>query len=108
MAVGAALWRALPIWRVEKDVKGHLLDPDAAKFYEVTFNPAKGAGCGIVNAKNRMGGYTGKTHFLLFADGMIQFEPTDDEEGATADRRNEMTEKRIAYLRLVEFYCVQK
>ena len=106
LAAAAALWRFyLPVWRVEQDVKRHLYDPDSAKFSAVTFNRAKSAGCGVVNAKNRMGGYTGDTHFILFPDGELRFGPTEDGGGASLERKIEILDKEIAYAKLVEGYC---
>lgn len=45
-------------------VKALLNDPDSAQFTDV--RPGKSAGdmCGMVNAKNRMGGYVGATPFF--------------------------------------------
>ena len=50
---------------IENSVKEHLIDPDSAKFSEIRASIDRGeiAVCGSVNAKNRMGGYTGKAPF---------------------------------------------
>ena len=46
-------------------VKRVLTDPESARFSEVRPGKAKGNVCGLVNAKNRMGGYVGNTPFLF-------------------------------------------
>lgn len=65
----------------ERFVRGHLVDPDGARFSHSTWSPVQGysgtgfmgAGdaefgwvhCGQVNARNRMGGYTGREWFYV-------------------------------------------
>ena len=44
-------------------VKAMLNDPDSAKFEGLQAGITSGDVCGYVNAKNRMGGYVGKTPF---------------------------------------------
>lgn len=44
-------------------VKSMLNDPDSAKFSHLSNGVGKGDVCGLVNAKNRMGGYVGDTPF---------------------------------------------
>lgn len=46
----------------KKAVKGLLNDPGSAEFFDIVQNGSNA--CGLVNAKNRMGGYVGKTPFL--------------------------------------------
>lgn len=45
-------------------VKKLLNDPDSAQFSELKNGKDKGDVCGMVNAKNRMGGYVGATPFF--------------------------------------------
>lgn len=45
-------------------VKSLLNDPDSAQFSELKRGKSKGDICGVVNAKNRMGGYVGNTPFM--------------------------------------------
>lgn len=45
-------------------VKKLLNDPDSAQFSDLQDGKNKGDVCGAVNAKNRMGGYVGKTPFF--------------------------------------------
>lgn len=55
---------------VEDAVRGFLIDPDSAKFGEITIvetSDGKKA-CATTNAKNRMGGYTGDKQISLFFD----------------------------------------
>lgn len=47
---------------MESEIKSHLVDPDSAKFTWWDY-PNKGFYCGLLNARNRMGGYTGNTLF---------------------------------------------
>lgn len=61
--------------QVEQRVKAALNDPDSAKFRNVRYVPTSRAGCGEVNAKNRMGGYIGYTVFIAFEDGDVRFSP---------------------------------
>lgn len=48
----------------KEGVKKLLNDPDSAKFSEMQDGKNKGDVCGLVNAKNRMGGYVGNTPFF--------------------------------------------
>lgn len=48
----------------KREVRRNLIDPDSAKFGEAIFNKKTEAVCGFVNAKNRMGGYTGFNPFV--------------------------------------------
>lgn len=55
---------------VEDAVREALVDPDSAKFGEITIVDA-GSGkmaCATVNARNRMGGYTGDTQMVVGFD----------------------------------------
>jgi len=45
-----------------------LTDPDSAKFRDVFISPRRGAVCGQINAKNRMGGYVGFRRFIVAQD----------------------------------------
>lgn len=54
----------------ERSVRERLVDPASAEFSEVT---TKGnVTCGLVNSRNRMGGYTGRQLFLV-RDGQVYF-----------------------------------
>ena len=108
-AAAATIWSTRqPVWDVESNVRAQLKDPDSAKFSEVTFNRAKGAGCGYVNAKNSMGGYTGASHFVLLKDGVLHFAPSGSPTEGTLDERIEYLNKRIAHRQLVNDYCAGK
>ena len=52
---------------IEKTVKGELLDPESARFKWVPL-PSIGvdAYCGLVNSKNRFGGYAGDAPYIVF------------------------------------------
>jgi len=90
---------------VEDKVRRMLKDPESARFERVTFNPAKKTGCGYVNAKNSMGGYTGSRHFIAFPDGEFRVEPEDPTESGSLDDRIAALDKRINYQKLVLGYC---
>ena len=45
-----------------------LTDPDSVKFRDVFISPRRGAVCGDINAKNRMGGYVGYRRFIVAPD----------------------------------------
>ena len=47
----------------KRKVPKSLIDPSSAIFNSVYENKATGAVCGLVNSKNRMGGYAGATPF---------------------------------------------
>lgn len=51
---------------IQESVRGKLKDPDSAKFSmpQVNENGAPNVYCGLVNAKNSYGGYTGFTPFM--------------------------------------------
>lgn len=51
-----------------------LLDPSSAQFRDLKFHERTGAVCGELNAKNRMGGYTGFRRFYV-KDGKAMLEP---------------------------------
>lgn len=54
----------------ERAVRNQLIDPNSAEFSEVV---VKGnVTCGLVNSKNRMGGYTGSQLFLV-RNGQVYF-----------------------------------
>ena len=57
-----------PIWAVERSVKLLLKDPESALFSDVAFAPNGVVACGYVNAKNSMGGYVGRKHFMTIGD----------------------------------------
>jgi hypothetical protein len=63
-------------------VRERLFDPESAQFSEVfTGTPGSGAICGLVNAKNRMGGYVGRRPFFYSKSSgnvVLVREPPDD------------------------------
>jgi hypothetical protein len=50
---------------VEHAVRAELLDPDSARFRHNLFRTSEDQYCGLVNAKNRMGGYIGYKVFSV-------------------------------------------
>lgn len=61
----AALAGCGPQSEAKNAVKKLLNDPDSAQFSDMTPGKSDGDMCGYVNAKNRMGGYVGKTPFFF-------------------------------------------
>lgn len=104
MAVVASWWIS-PAHRVEQRVRQHLFDPDSAQFSGVTWNAKKEAGCGTVNAKNRMGGYTGATHFVIFNDGQMSFQPHRLSAEAAPEDKLVQIRKEMDYIDLVKNMC---
>ena len=52
---------------IAKTVKGQLLDPESARFKWVPVQTVGiSAYCGIVNSKNRFGGYAGDSPYIVF------------------------------------------
>jgi hypothetical protein len=52
---------------VDRELSEKLVDPDSRKV-EFTRNPGGGAVCGLINSKNRMGGYAGRGPFYVIFD----------------------------------------
>jgi hypothetical protein len=98
-------WIYWPTYITQQRVKLVLNDPDSAKFRGIAFNSATRAGCGFVNAKNRMGGYVGETHFVATPDGKVRFEPDADTNGGTTQQRLDVVSKQIAYLEFAQANC---
>jgi hypothetical protein len=72
--------------KIKKHVKEYLNDPDSAKFDSIHPGKEEKYSCGMVNAKNRMGGYVGFRPFVYekVTDdfGMVTFvndPPTDSD-----------------------------
>jgi len=76
-ASGGMYYRVIewPKNRAINDVRERLKDPDSAKFREVHYNRNNGVACGLVNAKNSMGGYVGDRRFIVRAGGYVELEP---------------------------------
>lgn len=55
---------------VKDDVRNRLIDPESAQFSELATE--NGITCGLVNSKNRMGGYTGTVLFVA-RDSKVAF-----------------------------------
>ena len=68
----------------KKAVRERLSDPDSAQFSEIFKGPESGGAlCGLVNAKNRMGGYVGRTPFYYSkasGDVSLVSEPPEDRD----------------------------
>jgi hypothetical protein len=60
---------------VETAVKDQLIDPESAIFSDI--ETKAGVTCGVVNSKNRFGGYVGQRVFI-YKDGSVFFQDTED------------------------------
>lgn len=98
-AAGLTWWLLFePVNKVERAVKDTLNDPASAVFKQVAFFKKTGAGCGYVNAKNKMGGYVGFASFILFPDGEVRFEPVEEMESSDPAEKIKVLERRIQQL----------
>ena len=77
-AITAGTWYLLkpnPIEKIKTVVSESLNDPDSARFSKVTYNIKTGYGCGLVNARNKLGGYAGNKRFVASLNGKVFFDP---------------------------------
>ena len=81
-----------PIDKIKNAVRESLNDPDSAKFSKITFNSETGYGCGLVNARNKLGGYVGKKRFVVsIDDGDVSFDPEKEVPNAPAEQPLSLT-----------------
>jgi hypothetical protein len=81
-----------PVNKIKDIVRAALKDPDSAIFDDVTYNSKMRAGCGLVNAKNSFGGYTGRKLFLVSVDGKVEFEQPAPEGTMTVEKLSALAE----------------
>ncbi len=75
MLAGAAVAADPAHERAKESVKAELIDPWSAQFKQM--KTAKGGMvCGLVNSKNRMGGYAGWLPFMVLPSGSVMLMPT--------------------------------
>jgi hypothetical protein len=78
-----------------------LLDPQSAQFRKIAVGESDLMGnkqsvvCGEVNAKNRMGGYTGYGHFLVATDGTLVWLENQPLDHGASTRIRQMKYKRM-------------
>ena len=90
---------------VQHDVASVLKDPESARFSNVWLGPDGKYACGEVNARNSMGGYTGRTSFMLQrSSGRVELDP-DEATNGTAAERLEQIEKKLKFLDDVRRLC---
>lgn len=58
-----------------------------------------------MNAKNRLGGYTGFTGFIIEKDGTVVLAPTSDTEFGSDESRIKALKERLAFLEKAEKVC---
>lgn len=61
-------------------VRGNLIDPESARFGGISFDDNKSVACIEVNAKNKMGGYTGTQYARLTRMGRVWSLASIDED----------------------------
>ena len=59
----------------ERIVRAHAYDPDSVVIESAFFNAAGTGVCGVMNARNRMGGYAGARRFATAPSGTLWLEP---------------------------------
>lgn len=86
-----------PYYKAKAAVRNNLIDPESAQFDGLFTNKKTGAVCGYVNAKNKMGGYTGKKIFIVYSGGTVDFdESTIDEKLKRLDAKEKFTNPILA------------
>lgn len=63
---------------VEDKVKANLIDPSSAQFKSVVFYDSTKGACGLVNSKNKLGGYVGFKRFVITQNDDVMFDPEFD------------------------------
>lgn len=86
-------------------VRSQLTDPESARFERIRINKLTGIGCGAVNAKNKMGGYTGFKEFLVGADGIVAFNPEVPPGIDKASELLELSMRKIDFLATFDKNC---
>lgn len=66
----------MPIYKAQNLVKKSLFDPESARFSEVKYVRKTAAVCGLVNGKNKDGGYVGEKDFYVTKEGEVNIEPS--------------------------------
>jgi hypothetical protein len=90
-----------------KVLRSGLFDPESAQFQDVKHFSTTGATCGLVNAKNRMGGYVGFTRFVVRKDGEVLLDPTDDSKSDDPLQRLDAINKKIVFLQMAAVDCTE-
>ena len=106
---------AYPNYRVQELVKATLKDPSSANFRAITVHKDTGQACGLVNAKNSLGGYTGEREFVVKKTGTVEFTPNQSLPDCTKPNNpqipeismNNPMEASLIFSRSVERFKVQ-
>jgi hypothetical protein len=56
------------ILKAQAEAASLLKDPESARFSSTAISPSTGAVCGLVNAKNALGGYAGPKRFIVTSE----------------------------------------
>jgi len=108
VAGGAAkyAWDWWKVREMQQVIADHLRDPESARYRDI-FRVGN-AICGVVNAKNGMGGYVGYRRFVLAESGQFYSEPETEENSGSSERRLEDLRARIDFLTIYEAQCQPK
>lgn len=107
LCVAGAAWhlKLSPASRIRSAVMARLTDPNSATFDDLQVDASGRYGCGLVNAKNRMGGYTGFRAFIGGIDGLVEFEPEAPNECAEPAKRAVALQIRLEFKKLADALC---
>lgn len=101
---GYYVLKVKPVEDAKSVVRDSLKDPSSAVFRDVTVNAKNGTACGLVNAKNSMGGYVGMRGFLKTKAGSVEFEPSGEAIGDSAAKIAALQE-RLEFVERLQKEC---
>ena len=91
--------------RAKSAVRSMLIDPDSAKFEPLIVSKGTGSICGYFNARNRMGGYAGKTLFYVTKEMDVTLEPTEGMDSYDSDTAITALRTHMAFLQDIRKNC---
>lgn len=86
-------------------VRASLTDPDSAQFYDVVTYPKTKGACGLVNSKNRLGGYGGKKPFIVTSLGVVEFFPDAPPSYLSTSDQLAILKDQLAWVELAKVNC---
>lgn len=106
-AAGGAYWftKVKPVHDVEWAVRSMLKDPESAAFTLVKIYPETGAACGMVNAKNSLGGYVGARPFVFVPGKGVTLPPDEAGSSASTAEQIQAVTARIEFIQLIASKC---
>lgn len=88
-----------------KSIKLQLLDGDSVRFERLNYFSKSKHTCGLLNAKNKLGGYIGFKYFMLDADHILHLEPETAFEDDDIDERLHTAKLRLQFLETMQKHC---